>query len=158
MNKVSDMFNRHLFKNSRDPSIIPSFKTYFRQQNIVQEFREVSQSANPFCLYQNPIQAQELIKFISKIDIPLQKVVTSNPLKTFMNTLNKNDRSALEESLTKIKRIPFVNEIRLEELETPTIIIRLSQMNREIEEKIFQIEYNLLRKLKNDIDFLVLPE
>jgi len=146
------MSNRHLFKNSRDPS----FETYFRPQNIVQEFR-VSQSVNPFCLYQNPIQTQELIKYISKIDIHLQKVVTSNPLKRFMDTLNQKDRGALEESLTKIKRIPFVNEIGLGELETPTIIIRLSEMNREIEENIFRIEYNLLRKLKTDIDFLVLP-
>lgn len=152
------MSNRHLVKNSRDSSFRPSFETYFRPQNIIQEFREVSQSSNPFCIYQNPIQAHELIKHISKLNIPLKKVVTSNPLKTFMNRINKNDRSALEESLTKIKRMTCVNEIQLEELETPTIIIRLSQMNREIEEKIFKIEYNLLRKLKTDIDFLVLPE
>lgn len=151
------MFNRHLFKNPRDSSFRPSFETYFRPQNIVQEFREVSQSSNPLCLYQSPIHAHELIKHISKIDLPFQTVVTSNPLNKFMNTLNQNDRSALEESLTKIKRIPFVDEIGLEELETPTIIIRLSEMNRETEEKIFRIEYNLLRKLKTDIDFFVLP-
>lgn len=91
------------------------------------------------------------------VDVPFQTVVTSNPLNKFMNTLNKNDRSVLEESLTKIKCIPLVDEIGLEELETPTIIIRLSEMNRETEEKIFRIEYNLLRKLKTDIDFFVLP-
>ncbi|MFA4956062.1 MAG: hypothetical protein WC556_03710 [Candidatus Methanoperedens sp.] len=151
------MINRHLIKSHGESSFRPSFKTSVGPQNIVQQFRVVSQSVNPFCLYYKPIQAHELKKYISKIDIPIQIVETSNPLKKFMNTLNMNDRSALEESLTKIKRIPFVGDIELEELETPTIIIRLSEMNRKIEEKIFQIEYNLLKKLKTDIDFLVLP-
>lgn len=87
----------------------------------------------------------------------IETVETSNSLKKFMNTLNMNDRSVLEESLTQIKSIPFVGDIELDELGTPTIIIRLSEMNRETEEKIFQIEYNLLKKLKTNIDFLVLP-
>ena len=73
-----------------------------------------------------------------------------------MNTLNMNDRR-LEESLTKIKCLPFVCDIELEELDTHTIIIRLSEMNRETEEKIFQIEYDLLKKLEINVDFIVLP-
>lgn len=150
------MLKSHLVKNPKDSSFRPYF-TYFRPQNIVQEYRDVPQSVNPLCLYINPLHAHELKKYISKIDIPFQTVETSNPLKKFMNTLNLNDRSVLEKSLTKIKCIPFVNDIELEELETPTIIIRLSEMNREIEEKIFQIEYNLLKKLQTDVDFLVLP-
>ncbi|NJD76363.1 MAG: hypothetical protein FIB08_04610 [Candidatus Methanoperedens sp.] len=117
----------------------------------------VSQSANPFCIYHNPIHAHELKKYISKKNMFFQRVEPSNPLKKFMNTLNMNDRKVLDESITKIKRIPLVGEIELEELETPTVIIRLSEMNREIEKKIFQIEYNLLKKLKTNVDFLVLP-
>lgn len=151
------MINRHLFKNLGGSSFRPSFKTSIGAQNIVQEFLSVSPSTSPLCLYQNPIQAHELKKYLSKTDISFRTVENSNPLEKFMNTLNMNDRNVLEKSLTKIKRIPFVGEIELEELETPTIIIRLSEMNREIEEKIFRIEYNLLRKLKTDIDFLVLP-
>ncbi|MDD5615114.1 MAG: hypothetical protein PHH85_02830 [Candidatus Methanoperedens sp.] len=150
---------RPLFKSPGESSFRPSFKTSVGPQNIVQEFRVVSPSANPLCLYYNPIQAHELKEYLClhKTDIPIRTVETSNPLKKFMNKLNMNDRSVLEESLAKIKRIPLVGEIELEELETPTIIIRLSEMNREIEAKIFRIEYNLLRKLKTDIDFLVLP-
>ena len=87
----------------------------------------------------------------------IETVETSNSLKKFMNTLNMNDRSMLEESLIQIKSIPFVGDIELDELGTPTIIIRLSEMNRETEEKIFQIEYNLLKKLKTNVDFIVLP-
>lgn len=87
----------------------------------------------------------------------IETVETSNSLKKFMNTLNMNDRSMLEESLIQIKSIPFVGDIELDELGTSTIIIRLSEMNRETEEKIFQIEYNLLKKLKTNVDFIVLP-
>ncbi len=150
------MMNRHLIKSHGESSFRPSFKTSFGPQNIVQQFRVVSQSVNPFCLYYKPIQAHELIEYFSE-SIPSRTVETSNPLKTFMNTLNMNDRKVLKESLNKIKRIPLVDDIELEEHETPTIIIRLSEMNREIEEKIFRIEYNLLKKLNTDIDFLVLP-
>lgn len=151
------MINRHLVKSPRESSFRPSFKTFFRPQNIVQEFMAFSPSANPHILLYNPIREHELKEYLSKKDMPFRTVETSNPLEKFMNTLNMNDRNVLVESLAKIKRIPFVGEIELEELETPTIIIRLSEMNREIEEKIFRIEYNLLRKLKTDIDFLVLP-
>jgi hypothetical protein len=87
----------------------------------------------------------------------VRKGVDSNHLKKFMDTLDIDDMNVLEESLIQIRSIPLVCDIELEEPETNTIIIRLSEMNREIEEKIFQIEYNLLKKLKTDVDFLVLP-
>lgn len=151
------MINRHLFKSPVESSFRPSFKTSFRPRDIVQELKVVSTSVNPFCVYHTPIMEHELKKYLRKKDISFRTVETSNPLKKFMNALNMNDRNMLEESLTKIKHLSFVGEIELEELETPTIIIRLSEMNREIEEKIFRIEYNLLKKLKTDIDFLVLP-
>jgi hypothetical protein len=80
-----------------------------------------------------------------------------NHLKKFMSTLNVDDRNLLEESLIQIKNLPFVCGIELDGYDTHTIIIKLSEMNREIEEKIFQIEYSLLKKLRASVDFLVLP-
>jgi len=81
-----------------------------------------------------------------------------NPLKRFIDVLDINDKNILLEALVDVKRLSYVEKIEFENNENPTLIIRLSEMDREIEEKIYQIEYDLLKNFKNNIDFLVLPE
>ncbi len=81
-----------------------------------------------------------------------------NPLKRFIDVLNLNDKNILLEALVDVKHLSYVANIGFENNENPTLIIRLSKMDRETEEKIYQIEYDLLKIFKNNIDFLVLPE
>ena len=81
-----------------------------------------------------------------------------NPLKRFFDILERNDKNTLLEALVDVKHLSYVKKIEFEDNENPTLIIRLSEMNRGTEEKIYQIEYDLLKNFKNNIDFLVLPE
>jgi|GEM_PF-5027147 len=107
--------------------------------------------------YKKPITEEELKKYTSSINPSFQTIETQNPLNKFISTLNSEERQNLKISTDEIETLPFVNEIEFNELETPTLIIRLSEMNEETEEKIYQIEYDLLKHFKNNIDFLVLP-
>ena len=77
-----------------------------------------------------------------------------------MNTnkikLNKKDENMLNESLRMVEKLPFVEKIEFEENDT-TILVRLSQMNKDTEKKIYQIEYNLMQNFDEYVSFIVLP-
>ena len=77
-----------------------------------------------------------------------------------MNTnkikLNKKDENMLNESLRMVEKLPFVEKIEFEENDT-TILVRLSQMNKDTEKKIYQIEYNLMQNFDEYVNFIVLP-
>jgi hypothetical protein len=89
-------------------------------------------------------------------NIPIDKPKTS--LDMFMERLENQDRNLLKESLNSIRSLPFVTNIKFEELDSPTIIIVLSKMDEDTEDKIYQTEYDLLKLSKNNIDFLVLSD
>lgn len=88
-------------------------------------------------------------------EVQIKKLKTS--LDIFMERLEGSDRDLLQESLKSIKGLPFVSDIKFEELDSPTIIIILSQMDDNTEDTIYQIEYDLLKTFKNNIDFLIFP-
>lgn len=147
------MFNPHFVKTPTHPSV-----PIHRQSNIIIGPKVSLPNQHFGSCYQKPLTERELIKYTSSINHSYQTIETQNPLNKFISTLNSEERENLKISIDVIETLPFVNEIKFNELETPTLIIRLSEMNEETEEKIYQIEYDLLKHFKNNIDFLVLPE
>jgi hypothetical protein len=75
----------------------------------------------------------------------------------FLNTLDQHDVDTINSAVVEIKNHTFVESIDFEISETPTIIIKLSEVNRENKNKIYEIEYNLLRETRADIDFYIRP-
>ncbi len=92
---------------------------------------------------------------IQTLGMPLIDIISSEYIE-FMIKLDDKDKNMLQESLRSVRSLPFVEKIEFEET-GPTIIVRLSEMNIETEEKIYKIEYNLLKNFKDYIDFIVLP-
>ena len=75
-----------------------------------------------------------------------------------MMKLNEEDENALKECIQRMKKLPFVKNIEFGEFDNcSTIIIRLSEMNRDTERKIYQIEYNLMQDFTDYVNFVVLP-
>jgi hypothetical protein len=70
--------------------------------------------------------------------------------------LNEKDENKLQESLRMVEKLPFVEKIEFEETSS-TILVRLSQMNKDTEKKIYQIEYNLMQNFDEYVNFIVLP-
>lgn len=70
--------------------------------------------------------------------------------------LNEKDENMLNESIRMMKKLPFVERIEFEETGS-TILVRLSQMNKDTEKKIYQIEYDLLEDFDEYVNFIVLP-
>lgn len=75
----------------------------------------------------------------------------------FLNTLDQHDINAITTAVEEIASYPFVEKIEFETSETPTIIIKLSEINRENKNVIYGIEYDLLSEIKTDIDFYIRP-
>lgn len=73
----------------------------------------------------------------------------------FLNSVDLHDRHAIESSVNEIKSYPFVESVSFENNHVPTLIINLSEVNRDHEKKIYEIEYNLLRKIKANVDFYI---
>lgn len=71
----------------------------------------------------------------------------------FVNSLDLQDKYAINSSIEEIKSFQFVESVDFESNHTPTLIINLPEVNRDHEKKIYKIEYNLLRKTKVNIDF-----
>ena len=70
--------------------------------------------------------------------------------------LSKKDENMLQESIRMVEKLPFVERIEVEET-GPTILVRLSKMNKDTEKKIYQIEYNLMQNFEEYVNFIVLP-
>lgn len=92
---------------------------------------------------------------VHTLGMSLIDVISSQYIE-FMIKLDDKDKNLLQESLRSVRSLPFVEKIEFEET-GPTILVRLSEMNIETEEKIYQIEYNLLKNFKDYIDFIVFP-
>lgn len=92
---------------------------------------------------------------VHTLGMPLIDVISSQYIE-FMIKLDDKDKNLLQESLRSVRSLPFVEKIEFEET-GPTILVRLSEMNIETEEKIYRIEYNLLKNFKDYIDFMVFP-
>lgn len=104
----------------------------------------------------NTMFTSNILSFsISTLRMPLIDIISSEYI-GFMIKLDDKDKTLLQESLSSVRSLPFVEKIEFEDT-GPTILIRLSEMNIETEEKIYQIEYNLLKNFKEYIDFIVFP-
>lgn len=73
----------------------------------------------------------------------------------YLNSLELQDKKEVESSLNVIKSYPFVEDIQFKNYGTPTIVIKIAEINKEYEDHIYAIEYNLLRKTNADIDFYI---
>lgn len=75
----------------------------------------------------------------------------------FLNTLDPRDVVKIISAVEEIHILPFVRNIMFNNKGTPTLKIQISELNREYEDKIYEIEYNLLRNINSFIDFFVKP-
>ena len=73
----------------------------------------------------------------------------------FIKSLDIQNRTLIESSVKEIKSYPFVKSVDFDNHGIPTLIINLPEVNRDHEKKIYAIEYNLLKKIKVNIDFYI---
>ncbi len=73
----------------------------------------------------------------------------------FLKTLDSQDKKIVESAIKEIKSYSFVENIKFENHRVPTLIINLPEVNRDNEKTVYGVEYNLLRKIKVNIDFYI---
>lgn len=76
----------------------------------------------------------------------------------FLSNLEQQDIDAIDAiilAVEKIKNYPFVNSIDFKNKGTPTFIITLPEVNRDNENKIYAIEYQLMKKTRINFDFYI---
>jgi hypothetical protein len=73
----------------------------------------------------------------------------------FLSNLEQRNIDAIILAVKKIKSYPFVNSIDFKYKGTPTFIITLPEVNRGNENKIYAIEYQLMKKTRINFDFYI---
>lgn len=145
----------HKGKNSRQNRKRDNYSPYSWEHRTIRTIQKRSNKES--------MGNTEIIKISDKSKTVLQYFTPSNYLiinhefDKFLKILDPLDRKSIESAVKEIKSYPFVERIDFEMNETPTIIIKLSEVNRENKSKIYGIEYNLLRETDADIDFYIRP-
>jgi len=91
---------------------------------------------------------------VSSVCLPVSYVI-DEAFDKFLNYVDIQDKYAIESSVKEIKSYPFVESVNFENIRVPTLIINLPEVNRDHEKRIYEIEYNLLRKIKVNIEFYI---
>lgn len=94
--------------------------------------------------------------------IALQRLIPANLLinyefDKFLKFLDSRDKKSIESTVKEIKNYSFVKNVDFEDGSIPTLIIKITDLDREYEDVIYETQYNLLTNISFFIDFYVKP-
>lgn len=118
-------------------------------------------ASTPYFSTKNILDFTKYSHFVSDLstryfikNLPVSYII-NKAFDKFLNSVDLQDKYAIESSIKEIKSYPFVESVNFENSHVPTLIINLPEVNRDHEKRIYEIEYNLLRKIKVNIDFYI---